>query len=480
MRRHPLRQLRYLLLLLTILISGTMILLAHGDESSDNEAPETPEINLDFTPTYYEHIKPILVENCMACHTEGQIAGDIPFDDELLIDSYEDIAFVTGIRYMPPWMPSQDSLPMEHDRSLTDYEFAVIQAWAEDGAPTGNEADYVEPQATYSLTDIDADQVLQLEEAYTPEEGVDDDYRCFVFSPDIDTPVFLTGYEFLPDVTEQVHHGIIYLVDSSAQREIEAKNYEDGRAGWSCYTGTNINTRNEEFLGTWTPGTLPVSLPEGTGYWIEPDDIFIVQIHYNLLSQREPDQTSVNLQYESGVSNLQRLLTFELQAPVEIPCPTGVIGEQCDRDTAIRRTADLYGEFWLTYRPDGLLDQCDQTIDDYAENTGEHATTFCDYDVPAPLTVLGVYGHMHELGHSFQLELNPDTDNSQLILDIPQWDFHWQDRYQLSEPLQLERGDNIRMTCTWDNTLSDNPRYVVWGEGTEDEMCFATIMLVTP
>lgn len=471
---------RYLVLMMLILIGSSMILLAHGDETHDDAEPDENTVELDFTPTYYEHVKPILVDNCVTCHTDGQIASDISLADEVVLDAYEDIAFFTEIRYMPPWMPSQDSLPMHHNRSLSDYEMAVIHEWAEAGAPAGEVADYVEPQATYALSEVRADQILQTEEAYVPEENVDDDYRCFTFAPDIDEPVYLTGYEFLPDVAEQVHHGIIYLVDSSASTQIERRNYEDGRIGWSCYTGTGINTRNEEFIGTWTPGTLPALYPDGTGYWIEPDDIFIVQIHYNLLSKRDPDHTSVKLQYTDGSEDLQRLLTYELQAPVEIPCPEGVTGEQCEREVAIQRAVELYGEGWLTFRPDGLLDGCDQTIAEYADNTGENASTYCDYDIPTSLTVLGVYGHMHELGTSFQLELNPDSDDSVMMLDIPHWDFHWQDRYQLIESFTINRGDTIRMTCTWDNTLADDPRYVVWGEGTEDEMCFATIMLLEP
>lgn len=471
---------RYLILMCLILVTSSIVLLAHGDEIPDGDETDTSNVELDFTPTYFEHVKPIIVDNCNACHTDGQIAGDILLNDAVMLDSYEDVALATDSRYMPPWMPSQDSLPMHHNRSLTDYEIAVIHTWAESGGLAGDEADYVEPEAPYNLLEVRADQTLQLDEAYTPEEGVSDDYRCFTFTPDIDEPVYLTGYEFLPDKTEQVHHGIIYLVDSSAMSGIERRNYEDGRIGWSCYTGTNINSNDEEFLGTWTPGTLPTLFPEGTGYWIEPDDIFIIQIHYNLLIDRAPDQTSVNLQYADGDSDLQRLLTFELQAPVEIPCPTGMSGEQCDRDVAIQRAVELYDDNEIFYRPDALLQLCGQTIADYAENTGEDATTFCDFEVPISLTILGVFGHMHELGASFQLELNPDTEDSVMILDIPAWDFHWQDRYQLIEPLQVSRGDNIRMTCTWDNTLSENPRYVVWGEGTEDEMCFATLMLLEP
>lgn len=471
----------FVFVLLVVAVSSLVILAqTDGDEIHDGVDADAGDVTLDFIPTYFEHVKPIIQENCITCHTEGQIAGDISLADEDVIESYEDVAYLTGTRYMPPWMPSQNSLPMQHNRSLNDYEIAVIQAWAAAGAPVGEEADYVPPQTAYALSEVRADQVLQLEDPYVPEENVSDDYRCFAFTPDIDGPVYLTGYEFLPDVAEQVHHGIIYLVDASASRDIDRHNYADGRVGWSCYTGTEINTRDEEFLGTWTPGTVPIEFPEGTGYLIEPGDILIVQIHYNLLAAREPDRTAVKLEYVDGNSDIQRLLTFELQAPVEIPCPQGVTGDQCDRDVAIQRSADLYGETWLTFRPDQLLELCGQTIADYADNTGENATTYCDYPVPLPLTILGVFGHMHELGIEFQLELNPDTDHSVMVLDIPAWDFHWQDRYQLIEPLNVRRGDTMRMTCRWDNTLSEDPRYIVWGEGTADEMCFATLMLLMP
>ena len=54
--------------------------------------------------------------------------------------------------------------------------------------------------------------------------------------------------------------------------------------------------------------------------------------------------------------------------------------------------------------------------------------------------------------------------------------FHWQDRYQFVEPVTINFADVLRMSCVWDNSLSDDPRYVVWGEGTSDEMCFGTVM----
>lgn len=463
-----------------ILILGVTIIWAHGDGEDDTDHPEeidTSEAIVPDKPTYYEHVQPLLELHCNACHSEGQIAGDIPLTTvEDVEQSASDIAFNASIGYMPPWMPSRATLPMKHDRSLSDTEIATLVKWSDIGAPLGDPADYTPPEdPAYALEEIQADLILQLDEPYVPDETVQDDYRCFAFPLEIDSTRYVTGYEFLPDVTEMAHHGIVYLVGESAQSAIERRDFSDGRPGWSCYGGVGLST-SSEMIGAWAPGTLPVLYPEGTGYKIEPGDSLVVQMHYNLAITRQPDQTKVNLQL---TEEADELMTLELTAPVEIPCPEGVEGPQCDRNNALDRVARLYGQE-AHYFPDALLQQCGQTVDDYADNIGEDATTFCDFPVPAPLTVFGTFGHMHELGRSFQLEVNPDSDDSIMMLDIPNWDFHWQDSYQFVEPLQLQRGDVLRMTCNWDNTLSANPRYVVWGEGTEDEMCFATVMVLNP
>ena len=187
------------------------------------------------------------------------------------------------------------------------------------------------------------------------------------------------------------------------------------------------------------------------------------------------------MELESGDSDLTKLMTLPLSAPVEIPCPIGVEGPQCEREYALDRIAKLYGEK-LRNLPDRRLNNCNQTLADYADNTGENARTHCDFPSPFPftLTVYGVLGHMHELGRSFHMELNPGADDSIMLLDIPNWDFHWQDRYQFVEPVEVNLGDVLRMSCSWDNSLSDDPRYVVWGEGTSDEMCFGTVMVGRP
>ncbi len=474
---------KYIVLLLICLLSAPTV-LAHGDETHDNDDAETADFSavaVPENPSYQQHVRPILEANCVSCHAEDQIAAYAPLtsQDDVMMFA-DDIAFHVSARLMPPWMPSSLNIPLKKDRSLSAEEIAIIIAWAEGGAEAGNKADYQAPAATNAFPELRADLTLQLDEPYAPDENAQDDYRCFAFPLEMDAPQFITAYEFMPDVAEMAHHGIVYLLDEALSPEIEARDYEDGRPGWSCYGGVGLS-KGGDIIATWTPGTFAVRYPAGTGYRVKPGEIIVVQMHYNLWTTRAPDQTRVALELEPDSSGLDELMTLPLSAPVEIPCPSDVEGPQCQRENAIKRIAELYGER-QSRLPDKRLKDCRQTLDDYANNTGENAATYCDFPSPFPFSVrvYGVLGHMHELGRSFRMELNPGRDDAIMLLDIPRWDFHWQDRYQFVEPVLVNFGSVLRMSCSWDNRLSDNPRYVVWGEGTADEMCFGTLVVKKP
>lgn len=476
---------RYVVVILLLLWCACAV-WAHDDEEHETESAEVADIEDIAVPEdlgYHEHVRPIIEASCTTCHIEGQIAGDIPLTNpEEIVFVAEDIAFHVVTRNMPPWMPSPQSRPLKHERGLSDEEIAIIAAWAEQGAPLGDAKSYA-PAAdgTQAIPQIRRDLALLPEAPYAPAGDILDDYRCYPLPLDISEPQFITGYEVLPDVTEMAHHAIVFLLDEEADEEILRRNYEDGRPGWPCYGGVDIFS-NAGTIGAWTPGALPVQHPPGTGHLISPGETVVIQMHYNLAITRQPDQSGIDLQLEPADSGIAELVTLPLVAPVEIPCPRDVEGPQCERDFAIQRTAELYGE-----RFKGLSDRrlrlCRQRLEDYASNTGEHAVGSCDITLPMAtpdLTAFGVYGHMHELGTSFRFELNPESDNPILLLDIPRWDFDWQDSYQFVEPVEIVAGDILRMTCTWDNSLSDDPRYVVWGEGTTDEMCLGTLTLLKP
>ncbi len=473
---------RYFILSCLIFISSLAV-LAHGDAEHDDDetaAADLSSVSVPAHPTYHEHVRPIIEASCVACHSDGQIAGYAPFTlAEDVVWAAQDIKFHVVNRLMPPWMPSRANRPLQNDRSLSDEEIAIIAAWADDGAPLGDPHDYT-PSATDAVSpaEMRADLTLQLDEAYAPAADALDDYRCFAFELYVDAPQFITGYEFIPDVAKMAHHSIFYLFDEGAEGAIQSRDNADGRPGWSCHGGPGIASERKG-IGGWTPGASPVLFPAGTGFPIKPSQQIVVQMHYNFWTTNQPDRSRIVLQLESAESELAELTDVPLAAPVEIPCPAGVEGPQCERERALDRVAEQYGADARAV-PDRLLRRCGQSLEVYAENTGENARGYCDYPIQRSLTIFGVFGHMHELGRSFRLELNPDGEEPLLLLDIPRWDFHWQDHYLFVEPLQIAQGDILRIGCVWDSALSEDPRYVVWGEGTSDEMCFGTLLALKP
>ena len=100
--------------------------------------------------------------------------------------------------------------------------------------------------------------------------------------------------------------------------------------------------------------------------------------------------------------------------------------------------------------------------------------------MPEDGTLVSVLGHMHTLGSTFRLTLDPDTADEQILLDIPRWSFDWQMNYELADPIHVTGGQDIRIDCSWDR-LADperQPKYVIFADGTEDEMCFGTYALI--
>jgi len=92
---------------------------------------------------------------------------------------------------------------------------------------------------------------------------------------------------------------------------------------------------------------------------------------------------------------------------------------------------------------------------------------------------------MHLLGRSIKIELNPGTAKARTLLDIPMYNFDEQAIRPLATPVTVAAGDTLRVTCTHDVTLRQRlpqlktlpARYVVWGDGTSDEMCLGLVIL---
>ncbi len=110
-------------------------------------------------------------------------------------------------------------------------------------------------------------------------------------------------------------------------------------------------------------------------------------------------------------------------------------------------------------------------------------TTSCTRRVPEGMTVLAAAGHMHLLGRKITITTKPDTDDADTVLRIPVWDFDDQGSKPV-DPVHLDALDEVNVTCTHQQWLRDrlpafetqrDDRYIVWGEGSTDEMCLGML-----
>src|SRR5207248_2886230 len=66
------------------------------------------------------------------------------------------------------------------------------------------------------------------------------------------------------------------------------------------------------------------------------------------------------------------------------------------------------------------------------------------------------FPHMHLRGKSFRYEALYPDGKSEILLDVPRYDFNWQHRYVLAEPKRLPAGTRVRCIAHYDNS-ADNP-----------------------
>jgi hypothetical protein len=457
-------------------------------------------------PTYYRDVAPILDQKCTTCHRLGGIA---PFSLTTARDARAHaggIVALTRAGLMPPWPPAADSVALvgRDRRRLTARELQTLAAWAKAGAPAGNPADSrSHPILTTGLSGPGRTITLEPPRPYLPHapQGGIDDYHCFVLNPHLTHDVFVTGAVIRPQRTGIVHHVILYEAAGSQAAAADQLNAEHGGRGWTCFGGPNLpldlsgsdaleRLGQPEWISAWTPGHTTNALPRGTGILLHRGARIVMQVHYNLIEAASADRSKVQLRLRPTGTHLTPLHTALIAAPVELPCPAGIAGPQCTRTHALHQELLHYGAL-AAFIPDALLRLCNKTLADFSHpvGSGRAISTSCSRAVPTHETIYGVAGHMHLRGHDVAVDLNPGKPSHRRLLHIPDWDFHWQDVYYLAHPLAAKPGDTIRVSCTFDNSAADQPvigttqlrpRYVLWGEGTTDEMCLAVLLVSRP
>ena len=326
--------------------------------------------------------------------------------------------------------------------------------------------------------------------AYTPSPptGVGtDDYRCFLLDPDLPEDAWLTGTNIRPGNPDVVHHVILFQVDGALVEQAEREDAASPEAGWTCFGAMGLEGEfgdldDASWLGAWAPGGRETVTRSGHGVALDQDARIVMQVHYSLLLHDTgdlSDRSATELRWlPRAGSDLQEIHTVLLPAPVELPCrPQHAAGRLCTHDASVEDVKARFGESaGQTANVLHLLCGTDVAPTD---------TTTCTRTVQRPMTILGAAGHMHLLGRWITIEANARAPDARTLLDIPVWNFDDQAAKPV-EPLRLEPGDTLTVTCHHDQAMRDllpafegtEEKYVVWGQGSADEMCLGMLQAV--
>lgn len=449
------------------------------NELSDAVAPPTPEAPPQNPPeeepprrqvardfTYHGHTRDIIERKCTTCHVEGDIA---PF----ALDTLDRVrqfsaamAFSIRAGAMPPWPPTPGYTPFEQDRSLSPEEKFILLHWLENGMPEGDPGDYTRSAVSAPNPTADSrlqhDIALPMPQAYTPFLQPDD-HRCFALEWPLDEFAYVTGVDVVPGVKEEVHHVIVSVAEPEYAHLYFAASGEDGRPGWYCLGAGGVSGAPlPRQIGGWVPGVGREPTPQGTGMGVRPGSVVVVQMHYNtLIAEPQPDLSTVMIATAEEVQRPARSFlltnpTFLLEGGMRIPAGESNVTHAWSVPAA--GLALLFGE------EIGIARQ-----DSWVMHQG--------------------FLHMHNLGTRGRTTLKRRGGSEQVLLDIRDWDFNWQGTYNFVEEVLVQPGDQITISCSWDNSQANQAfvngvqlraRDVEWGDGTQDEMCLMSVYMTKP
>ena len=366
--------------------------------------------------TFSKDVAPIFFSKCASCHRPGEIAP-------MSLLSYKDARpWARSIkekivrREMPPWHADPQHGTFKNDRRLSDKEIATVVAWVDGGAKEGEAKDLPPmPHFADGWQIGKPDVVLSMTTEYAvPAEGTVS-YQYFQIPTHFTEDKWIQAAEVRPGNRAVVHHVIVFLVGPDGLRQ---------RLGLGGGGG-----RQESFeglVGT-APGEEPMMLPDGIGKQIKAGSFLVLQMHYTPNGKATTDRTSVGLIFSRK------------------PVRQALIG-----GAAMNRWFEI---------PAGA--------DSYEVDS--------KYTFKADAHILNLMPHMHLRGKDFEYRLVYPDGTAKTILRVPRYDFNWQTRYELKDPVAAPRGSRLECIAHFDNSTKNkfNPdatKPVRWGQQTWEEM----------
>ncbi len=362
---------------------------------------------------FSKQISRLFQDRCVHCHREGEIAPFSLTDYEEVVGWAPMIAETVRENRMPPWHANPKYGHFSNDGRLSDAEKKLIATWVENGAPQGDPADMPAPKQFVAGWQIPTPDVVvnMADKPYTVPAEGKVEYQHFVADPGFQEDVWVSGAECRPGNNAVVHHIIVFIVPPGEP----AKEMSEGMGARDLLAGT-------------APGNPPMMLPAGMAKRIKAGSKFLFQMHYTAGGNEQQDMSKIGLVL-ADPKTVTREVKTDLAINTGFKIPAGCSDQQVESSHTFSRDTLI-----LSYMP-----------------------------------------HMHLRGSAFRYDLEYPDGRVETLLDIPRYDFNWQNNYDLAEPVLAPKGAKLHCTAHFDNSEGNlaNPDPAVavsWGEQTWEEM----------
>jgi len=429
---------------------GAMLLFVIVGARRPRSAEAAPLLTADSL-TFTADVAPILYHNCVMCHRPGGIAPFSMLDFDTVAGRLKDMTQVLREGKMPPWQAVAPPGTFRNERHISDADKRTILRWIAEGARYGNAAQL--PPAPTFTTDWEIgvpDAIVTMpEEFHVPARGTIE-YMYFEAPTNFTEDKWVQAIEIRPGARDVVHHVLVFARPPDPPAPNSATSPSVVPAGKPAATPApkpvlvfdaadkiDDSPRKDTLhappkrvgtlIGTTAPGTNVITFPEGTALRIRAGSILTFQMHYTAKGHDRMDRSAVAFRFAKAPPSEQ-----------------------------IIATQFVNGQFSLMPGAKDVMVPSSVAFNE-------------------PVKIYGLFPHTHLRGKKWQYTLVQPDGSSEVILDVPKYDFNWQTYYLFAKPLEIPAGARIIARAWYDNSADNdnNPdptATVRWGDQTWEEM----------
>ena len=340
--------------------------------------------------TYTRDIAPLLNKHCVSCHRPGQATPFVLTSYKAAAGWAETAKEAIDAGRMPPWHADPRHGKFANERRLSAAEKQLFSAWIAAGLPRGDEADLPPPPVFPDGWNIPQPDLVLA----IPETITIPATGAMEYQYVAVDPGFRED-RWVQAVEVRPSNPIV----------VHHVNVNIAPPGMQ-FNAKQVDFRFESLLPT-ARGNMSLTLPPGMAKRIPAGWHIYFEIHYTPIGSVQTDRTTLGLLFaEPGTVKKEVRTCLLIEKDLRIP----------------PRTPDHRVEKTWVVEQDAL--------------------------------VLALFPHMHLRGKSFRYEATYPDGASEILLEVPAFDFNWQHRYTFAEPKRLPAGTVVKATAVYDNSAA--------------------------